>query len=80
MKKVGDQRDWQPIETAPKDGTRIPCWATGWEPTFLMWKTNSRFNPPRQYFGDCVEDDDFELAEPGGGPTHWILLPEYPNS
>lgn len=70
---------WQLIETAPKDGSRILCWAPGWEPTFLMWKENNRFDPPRQYFGDCVEYDDYALAEQDGGPTHWMPIPDPPN-
>jgi len=34
---------WQPINTAPKDGTLIVCWRKEWEnPRFLCWKTNPR--------------------------------------
>ena len=69
---------WQPIETAPRDGSLIVCWAAGWtRPCFLCWKTNSRL-PGVAYFGDPDESDDYELAEPGGGPTHWHPLAALP--
>jgi hypothetical protein len=79
---------WEPIETAPKDGSRVCCWATGWEPCFLIWKQNHRIvdahkhnqnlDLSEEYFGDPFEYDDYELAEPGNGPTHWVRLPTVP--
>lgn len=82
-------KDWQPIDTAPKDGTPIPCWAESFEqPCFLVWKTNSRivdahkegqdFELFESYFGDPVEMDDYDLAKLNGGPTHWFELPSLP--
>jgi hypothetical protein len=32
------------------------------------------------YFGDPDEMDDYELAEDGYGPTHYIQLPPVPTS
>jgi hypothetical protein len=81
---------WRPIETAPKDGTPIVCWANGWEPLFLCWKTNRRIVEARKldpaqvsdmtdsYFGDPNEMDDYDLAKPGNGPTHFMPLPPPP--
>lgn len=83
-----DTKGWQPIESAPKG--RILCWASGWEPCFLEWKTNTRISRARKcgdsfamqlnesYWGDPSEMDDYDLARPGGGPTHWMPLPEPP--
>lgn len=70
--------DWQPIETAPKDGTSVLCWAPGWEePSLLIWKANPRLLTPVEghsssYFGDAWEMDDYELARPENFPTHWL--------
>lgn len=80
---------WEPIETAPKDGSIIVCWASGWKPCLLTWKTNERISKARQrgenvgnmvdsYFGDPCEWDDYDLAKPGEGPTHWHPLAPFP--
>lgn len=81
---------WQPIDTAPKDGTKIVCWAEGWDPCFLYWKTNTRIVEMRKrdpadmeryadsYFGDSQEWADYDLAIPGLGPTHWHPLEPTP--
>lgn len=81
---------WQLIDTAPKDGTKIVCWAKGWVPVFLCWKTNSRIVESRKrdpasvddmadsYFGDPQELDDYDLAKPRQGPTHWHPLQPTP--
>jgi hypothetical protein len=83
--------EWQLIDTAPKDGSRILCSWRG-DPgsaRFLRWKTNHRIiawnksgaNPDgllESYFGDPDEHDDYELAAPEKGPTHCLLLPDVP--
>ena len=65
--------NWQPIETAPKDGTQFVggCWQElyGW-----TW------NKCRFY-----DEDKHGIREPyvvmdgGGLPTHWISLPPPPS-
>jgi hypothetical protein len=79
---------WQPIETAPRDGSRVLCWAPGWQPCLLIWKLNNRIQYAHsqkamldhaiEYFGDYDEWDDYDLALSGNGPTHWLPLPEPP--
>lgn len=76
---------WQYIVNAPKTGERVLCWAPGWEPHFLVWKTNSRLvrwhaegkmlEYSTEYFGIEGELDDYEYALPGGGPKVWYDLP-----
>lgn len=81
---------WQPIETAPRDGTEVVCWRNGWQhPTFLCYRENSRISAGRKrglscgnmvdaYFGDPNELDDYDLADPANAPTHWFPLPQPP--
>lgn len=100
---------WQPIETAPKDGSVVlVCWASQPDSAaLLIWKTNYRIAEPKKqisetgkyhgrvpdqremdylanlnesYFGDPAESDDYELAEVGKGPTHWLPLPKQPTN
>lgn len=77
---------WQPIETAPKDGTPVLCgWQRSGDRGFLVWKHNHRIKHAHEqgsmmdhaedYFGDPIEYDDYDLALPSGGPTHWFDLP-----
>lgn len=60
--------DWQPIETAPKDGTEMVLWDGG--PTFGVWR------PAISGFYDCVGGDPND-PEPFS-PTHWMPLPSPP--
>lgn len=61
------KRTWQPIETAPKDGTMVlACWAgSGIHPIVSRWLKNSeRWTHP--------------FNKPVNPPTHWMPLPEPP--
>lgn len=78
---VGDRLRWQPIETAPKDRTRIDIWAKTWLPTF------DRFGYRR--FADCTwMDGDSMCNRPAYWlhldkewcPTHWRHIPAPPPS
>lgn len=72
--------DWQPIETAPKDGTHIlACrgpydkwWGFNQAPPHVVhyWK-----NPGEEGFYNSFHDSDEPL-----GFTHWMPLPEPPIS
>jgi hypothetical protein len=61
--------EWQPIETAPKDGRPVLGYRAGdmatveWRAT---WKEWALVVP-----GTYAEDDDWE-------PTHWMPLPDPP--
>ena len=77
---------WQPIETAPKDGTKIVIWAERYDfcpiaqwssgPDVSGWSFDAFSSP-------CAScEDGFigwnEDIEDGFMPTHWMPLPEPP--
>lgn len=61
---------WQPIETAPKDGTFV-----------LLFGPHHRAGQDRQLTA-CWDGQTWESADDGYGiylkPTHWMPLPEAP--
>lgn len=61
---------WQPIETAPKDGTIIDLWRNGERLTGYRWKEQARntgFFEGIPYGLSCVRD-----------ASHWMPLPVPP--
>lgn len=61
--------EWQPIETAPKDGSEIILGIAGASSIdFFRWNT------------DCNEWLDRTADPPHGPPTHWMPKPEPPNA
>lgn len=69
---------WQPIETAPKDGTLIllarpqGVWVGKWVPVFV-----SGYVPDNKWRSHLLNHD--HLGAGGyGKPTHWMPLPEPP--
>lgn len=66
--------EWQPIETAPKDGTVVDIWAYGHR------------LPDVQFCGDDTTPgwyfvyDYSELAAFDGDATHWMPLPDPPEN
>lgn len=81
--------EWQPIETAPKDGTEILGWRKDCGPMLIRWTYPREFLTEREL--DDMDDDSsdaqgwfcadfiagFRLDE-YMTPTHWISLPEPP--
>jgi hypothetical protein len=61
--------NWQPIETAPKDGTRILLFIEDqaveghWDDSWPMWRTAYLSS----HGCGCCADDNEE-------PTHWAVL------
>lgn len=60
--------DWQPIETAPRDGRKILGYDGGftivnWDNCFELWEVE----PTAEYENDLIRY-----------PTHWMPLPEPP--
>lgn len=70
---------WQPIETAPRNGTRILVWAEGDGPFEMHWNTMGWNWLVSRQLG-IWEGDGFTWYEADGhGPTHWMPLPEPPH-
>jgi hypothetical protein len=58
--------EWRPIESAPRDGTRVIMWGAGWDgPQTHTWQT--------------AERAEQELAHWHDPPTHWMPLPAHPS-
>lgn len=68
---TGDTTRWQPIETAPRDGTQILAWfAPDWRPAgyaIVSWS-------------GCWCYDGGGAGPSCEGVTHWMLLPCPPES
>jgi len=70
-------RDWQPIDTAPKDGTAVLVYPGTWSgrsASIAKWESDKYAKKPRPYWS---RDDDlgrvtFSRERP---PTHWKPLP-----
>ena len=81
---------WQPIDTAPKDGTEIDIWAVSYRLesaiTGEVRKITKRFNDcywsaDRQLWAIGSISDDFDGDTFGYiefTPTHWMLSPKPP--
>ncbi len=69
-------REWQPIETAPKDGTRILVARIGRNESGkdlgIWWACTGHWSDHYKNWNDGIE--------PCGlcGPTHWMPLPAAP--
>lgn len=64
--------DWQPIETAPKDGTRVDLWVTDRRVADSWWSLshNGWIDPQGGW------DGEYDRLE--GEPSHWMPPPPPP--
>lgn len=62
------EQDWQPIETAPKDGTRFLCFAPAAEDRASLVRSDFWW----------VRERAFAHMRPGQPYTHWRPLPTAP--
>jgi hypothetical protein len=72
--------EWQPIETAPKDGTAILTVRHRYQPCVSSWQEHegvARFGSEPE---DFMEEDHFfqYWHETTYQPTHWMPLPQPP--
>lgn len=71
--------DWQPISTAPKDGTTVMLTGSYW--VVAGWFSHSDFLGPDAKLGAWVDGDprhDGRALKGDHAPTHWMPLPEPP--
>jgi len=64
------EREWQSIETAPKDGTTVLLYAPGWESPRTGWTYG------KDDWQECPFHHD--PARTDYRPTHWQPLPAPP--
>lgn len=66
---------WQPIDTAPKDGTEILVYG----PASWRWKTYAPGRHVAWFAGNAWQGRDAD-NDAGLHPTHWQALPEPPTT
>jgi hypothetical protein len=72
--------DWQPIETAPKDGTLIDLWVNGERLPDCFWHAPEWCDPDErrwhQKYAETSPDCSFAVD---GSPSHWMPRPVAPH-
>lgn len=70
--------DWQPIETAPKDGTHVLLfWRGGHQ--ISHWRHTQHFQNGRISYDNAGWADPYgSLGRESSGPSHWMPLPDKP--
>lgn len=87
LRKAEAASKWQPIETAPKDGTTVQVHSSRWlEPCSASFSSREYFE---KEYGDPEHMEEgwypscgflFDLPEITIKPTHWMPLPAAPDS
>jgi len=69
--------DWQPIETAPKDGTMVLLCTPDW--ISMAWMLEREDGSRVWAIADSVDGEGVRhLVLLGGVATHWMALPSPP--
>jgi hypothetical protein len=75
--------EWQPIETAPRDGTWVLLYFDGWDtpssegqPTIYVgqWPPEDHWRHDGTWYVDWGDLTQYHI----GPPTHWMPLPALP--
>jgi hypothetical protein len=67
---------WQPIETAPKDGTTVLLWVRGiTHPVVAFWQVGGIISEDGFWLHFLLGQFDFVEVK---DPTHWMPLPTPP--
>lgn len=80
LEKLAKSLEWQPIETAPKDGTRILTCVAGFWPTIGYWKHEGHWSNAEEELADRAFEAAGYLVIDGEHadrytPDHWMPLP-----
>lgn len=75
--------EWQPIETAPKDGRAMllsrpdagGAWIGKYEPVY-----GSGYRPDNPWFSLMLNRDYLPKPTKSSAPTHWMPIPATPNA
>ena len=77
--------DWEPIETAPKDGTRVLIVdgdgnidLCGYQESFYTRQEFVRKAKDGDVYKTITEEDGYWESEITFSPTHWMPLPNPP--
>lgn len=66
---------WQPIETAPKDGSEIVVW-DGLQMQIVSWSCTSVYGRKGWVFGEC--QGEYNSRQEIESPTRWQPKPNEP--
>ncbi len=84
IEKTAPPSGWQPIKTAPKNGTRVDLWFASeqwraincfWIPKIKKW---GWFDTVFRGTKKLPENQSPAVTFPNVEPTHWMPLPELP--
>jgi hypothetical protein len=68
--------EWQPIETAPKDGTKVLV-SNGFEMQVAEFSDSNIFGHKEWVYGEI--QNSYNRKSYVAEPTHWMPLPAAPN-
>lgn len=69
---------WLPIESAPKDGTKVLLYCPHIGVVRGSWQFNKYAKKPRPYWSNDWEAVAGAIATRADQPTHWMPLPPPP--
>lgn len=71
--------EWQPIETAPRDGRRVLLWLPGRGPEWGYWSVPTKDLVNRE---PCWNDGEHALSNPWSWPppSHWLPVEPPPGA